>query len=189
MMGERIFMLAVTALQAGMVLAAPPPGGPPSGVPPPVARPPVRPVHGFGPAVRFHYAGPYWWGGWGWPGAYWSAPVFYSSAAWPFFVGSHGYLPPTIVYGPPAVVTSTAGVTYIEREPGMVSMQQQAPSPIAAPPPPPDAVPPAAAPPGAPTTTGPWWYFCASPRGAYPYVRECPSGWERVPAVPTGPTR
>jgi hypothetical protein len=200
MMGERIFLLAATALLAGMVLAAPPAGGPPPGGggarppggPPPVVRPPVRPVYGYGPAVRFHYVGPYWWGGWGWPGAYWPYPGFYGNAAWPFYVGSYGYLPPTIVYGPPAVVTSTAGITYIEREPGTVSMQQQAPSPIPAPPPPPppsDAVPPAAASPGTQSTMGPWWYFCASPRGAYPYVRECPGGWERVPAVPPGPTR
>jgi hypothetical protein len=201
MMGERIFMLAATALLGGMALAAPPPGGPPPGGPPqggagarppgrppPVVRPPVRPVHGYGPTVRLYYGGPYWWGGWGWPGAYWPYPGYFGSPAWPWYAGGYGYLPPTIVYGPPAVVTSTAGITYIERAPGTVAMQQQAPASTPAPPPP-DAEPPASAPPGTPPTTGPWWYFCASPRGAYPYVRECPGGWERVPAVPPGPTR
>jgi hypothetical protein len=71
------------------------------------------------------------------------------------------------------VVTSTDGVVYIERESGTVSTQR------------PDATP---APAGSSTAPPPpgtqWWYLCSSPRGAYPYVRECPGGWERVPAVP-----
>ena len=29
-----------------------------------------------------------------------------------------------------------------------------------------------------------YWYYCAASRGYYPYVQECPSGWERVPAAP-----
>ena len=33
-------------------------------------------------------------------------------------------------------------------------------------------------------TTG-WWYYCESSRGYYPYVKECPTGWERVPPAPT----
>jgi hypothetical protein len=28
------------------------------------------------------------------------------------------------------------------------------------------------------------WYYCAESRGYYPYVRECPGGWQRVSAVP-----
>ena len=28
------------------------------------------------------------------------------------------------------------------------------------------------------------WYFCPASKGYYPYVRECPSGWQRVPAQP-----
>ena len=30
-----------------------------------------------------------------------------------------------------------------------------------------------------------WWYYCDASKGYYPYVKECPSGWERVPPVPT----
>ena len=29
-----------------------------------------------------------------------------------------------------------------------------------------------------------WWYVCRKPAGYYPNVRECPSGWEKVPPVP-----
>ena len=28
------------------------------------------------------------------------------------------------------------------------------------------------------------WYFCAGSNAYYPYVRECPGGWQRVPSVP-----
>lgn len=29
-----------------------------------------------------------------------------------------------------------------------------------------------------------YWYYCRKPDGYYPYVRECPGGWERVAPVP-----
>jgi len=28
------------------------------------------------------------------------------------------------------------------------------------------------------------WHFCAASNAYYPYVRECPGGWQRVPAQP-----
>jgi hypothetical protein len=28
------------------------------------------------------------------------------------------------------------------------------------------------------------WYFCAGSNAYYPYVRECPGGWQRVPSQP-----
>ncbi|MCU0938472.1 MAG: hypothetical protein MUC86_04885, partial [Burkholderiaceae bacterium] len=56
--------------------------------------------------------------------------------------------------------------------------EQQPPAAPSAPASP--SAPPAAA--AAPGTQ--WWYLCSNPRGAYPYVRECPGGWERVPAAP-----
>jgi hypothetical protein len=30
-----------------------------------------------------------------------------------------------------------------------------------------------------------YWYHCAKPDGYYPYVKECPSGWEKVKPMPT----
>jgi len=181
---------------AGMALAAPPPGGRPGDGSPAArppgggsqgARPPGGPSHGapppqhahhpggggsywYGPSVRFYYGNPYWWGGPGYyaPGYYW--PGYYGSGY--YAPGSFGYMPPAYVYGPPGVVTSTGGVAYIEREDGTVSTQPAAPEAAA-------ALPATTPPPG-----GQWWYLCDSPRGAYPYVRECPGGWERVPAVP-----
>ena len=29
-----------------------------------------------------------------------------------------------------------------------------------------------------------YWYYCDSPSGYYPYVRECPGGWQRVAPTP-----
>jgi hypothetical protein len=39
-------------------------------------------------------------------------------------------------------------------------------------------------PPAAPV----WWYWCAEANAYYPYVKECPGGWQRVPpqTVPPG---
>ena len=36
---------------------------------------------------------------------------------------------------------------------------------------------------GSSETSG-WWYYCETARGYYPYVKECPSGWQRVPPAP-----
>src|SRR5688572_11413006 len=29
-----------------------------------------------------------------------------------------------------------------------------------------------------------WWYYCETSRSYYPYVKTCPSGWQRVPPAP-----
>jgi len=31
----------------------------------------------------------------------------------------------------------------------------------------------------------PYWYFCSDPRGYYPYVKACPSGWHQVAPQPS----
>jgi hypothetical protein len=92
---------------------------------------------------------------------YWGGG-FYYGAPYGYYGVPYGYWP----YAPPAVVTPPAPPVYIERNP--------------------DAAP-APSNPSAPA--GEWWYLCANPRGAYPYVRECPGGWERVPAIPPGQAR
>src|SRR5215831_359247 len=30
------------------------------------------------------------------------------------------------------------------------------------------------------------WYYCKGAKAYYPYVRECPSGWQAVPQTPPG---
>ena len=42
----------------------------------------------------------------------------------------------------------------------------------------------AAAAPAAPGAEN-FWYFCNSPQGYYPYIKECPGGWQKVvPQIP-----
>jgi hypothetical protein len=31
-----------------------------------------------------------------------------------------------------------------------------------------------------------YWYYCTSAQAYYPYVKECPAGWQKVPARPAG---
>ena len=33
-------------------------------------------------------------------------------------------------------------------------------------------------------TGGEWWYYCRAAGAYYPYVQQCPTGWERVPPHP-----
>ncbi|MGB8363481.1 MAG: hypothetical protein WCE20_02985, partial [Rhizomicrobium sp.] len=50
---------------------------------------------------------------------------------------------------------------------------------------PPDYVPPAPPPSGqAEPGQAQSWYFCSDPKGYYPYVQSCKSGWQPVPVVP-----
>jgi hypothetical protein len=69
------------------------------------------------------------------------------------------YAPPPVVYAPPPVV--------------------YAPPPVAVSPP--VAVAPQPAYVSQPTQN---WYYCDNPRGYYPYVASCASGWRQVPAQP-----
>ncbi|MCX7161854.1 MAG: hypothetical protein WCI19_12515 [Betaproteobacteria bacterium] len=86
----------------------------------------------------------------------------------PYWGGPWHYPPPAYYYPPyyPQVVVPAPQV-YIE--------QQAAPA----------AVPPA---PAAPVAAAPanYWYYCAAAKGYYPYVRECPGGWQRVAPQPPG---
>jgi hypothetical protein len=66
------------------------------------------------------------------------------------------YYPPQYYYSPAPVVYSAPPV-YIEQ-----SAVQAAPAP-------------------APQAQADW-YYCADSRSYYPYVSECPAGWQRVPA-------
>jgi hypothetical protein len=82
---------------------------------------------------------------------------------WPLFFPPIGYYPyyPYPRYS--EIVTLAAPVVYVE----------QSPSPVNAAP--------ANSQPTAPSND---WYYCHKPDGYYPYVRNCQSGWQRVPSQP-----
>jgi hypothetical protein len=68
--------------------------------------------------------------------------------------GPWGYYPYPYSY---PVVVQQQPVTYIEQNPGAAS---------------------------SPAAESGWWFYCDQSRGYYPYVRECPTGWQRVPPAP-----
>ncbi|MCC6534688.1 MAG: hypothetical protein IT531_19235 [Burkholderiales bacterium] len=59
---------------------------------------------------------------------------------------------------PPAVIVPPAPRVYIERDEAMVA-QENAPG---------------------------YWYYCRDSQTYYPYVKQCATPWERVPAAPQG---
>lgn len=78
---------------------------------------------------------------------------------YPYWASPWGpwWYPPPYYYAPvPVVVSPPAPVTYVE--------QRSAPA----------------------TGSGNWWYYCETAKGYYPYVKECPAGWQRVPPTPPG---
>ena len=78
------------------------------------------------------------------------------------------YYPPPLYYPyyPQVVVEQPIPQVYIEQE------QASAPAPTAS---------------GVPTgATSNYWYYCAAMKGYYPYVKECPSGWQKVLPQPPG---
>ena len=68
--------------------------------------------------------------------------------------------PPAYYYHPaPVYVAPPEPKVYVERSEVDGAVQQDRPS-------------------------GDWWYYCEATRGYYPYVKTCPSGWQRVPPAP-----
>jgi len=43
-------------------------------------------------------------------------------------------------------------------------------------------------PPAAQQNTPGYWYYCTNPEGYYPYIKECPNGWQQVEPVPPAPS-
>ena len=75
----------------------------------------------------------------------------------PFWGPPWWYYPPAPLYYPVAVPAQP--VTYIEQ-----GSNQAAP---------------------AANDGGGWWYYCDASKGYYPYVKECPGGWQRVSPTPS----
>jgi hypothetical protein len=70
------------------------------------------------------------------------------------------YYPPPYYYYPPAVAAPSAPPVYVEREPAPAQPQSQ------------------------PNND---WYYCSNPDGYYPYIKQCPGGWQRVAPQPPQP--
>ena len=90
-------------------------------------------------------------------GVYVGAP-YYGPAYYPYGP-YYPYRAPYYAY-PPVVVAPSQPPVYVE--------QSTAPASVAA----------------ASNASDGNWYYCADSNGYYPYVKECPAGWQRVPAQP-----
>lgn len=111
-------------------------------------------------------------GGWGWGlgigvvtgtviGAELANPYYpYSYYPYSYYPRPY-YSPPYPYYAyPPVAVVPQPPSVYIEHGSSQQAYQQPAPQP------------------------GYYWYHCNNPDGYYPYVKECPSGWQKVSPQP-----
>ncbi len=91
------------------------------------------------------------------------------NSGYPGFYGGYGFYDPFFYppfYGAPPVVVPMAPPVIVPPPPPPVYIQQQE----------------------TPATVQPQthdWYYCASPEGYYPYVKQCPGGWMRVAPRPS----
>ena len=85
--------------------------------------------------------------------------VFIGAPLFPWYYPSYYYPYYYPAYYPPVAAVPAAPPTYVER---------------------------GAAPAAAPQAQG-YWYYCADAKAYYPYVKDCPAGWQKViPQPPQG---
>lgn len=74
----------------------------------------------------------------------------------PYWGPGPWYYPPPYYYRPEVVVVPAP------QPPVYIEQQQEAPVETA------------------PQPSSQYWYYCAAAKGYYPYVKECPGGWQKV---------
>ena len=91
-------------------------------------------------------------------GLFLGVPLLAAAAYYPRYYPSYysSYYPAPYYY-PPAAVVSAPPPAYVEQYAPQAALPQQAQGD---------------------------WYYCAASRNYYPYVSECPSGWQRMPPQP-----
>ena len=76
----------------------------------------------------------------------------------PYYWGPWWWGPPAYYYPAPVYVAPPEPKVYVERSQVEAAPRERA--------------------------SGDWWYYCEPSRSYYPYVKTCPSGWQRVPPAP-----
>jgi len=97
-----------------------------------------------------------------WRGGYWDRGWHDGRFAWWWVVDDFWFDYPGPIY--PYPVYAYQEPVYVQPAPAPVYQTQ----PAYQPPPPAESN----------------WYYCDNPRGYYPYVTSCPSGWRTVPSTP-----
>lgn len=77
-----------------------------------------------------------------------------------YYPSPYYYAPPPYYYPPPVVVAPYVPPVYVEQGDYARSVPDQPPAS---------------------------WYYCAGSKAYYPYVRQCPEGWQRVSPQPPPP--
>ena len=107
-----------------------------------------------------HYGGSHYSGGWGY-----GHRGNYGGSSFGFYFGAPFYPYPYFPYRPPyyyppAIVTVPAiPPVYIQQTP-----------------------------PASQSNPSGYWYYCNNPEGYYPYIKECPNGWQQVEPIPPAPS-
>lgn len=115
-----------------------------------------RGYYGHGYQGHGHYYGRGYYGARG----YYPGFGFYFGSPYPYYPYAYPYWGPPYPYYPPAVVAvPSSPPVYIEKGGGR------------------DAAP-------AQSDAQAYWYYCASSNAYYPYVKQCPGGWERQVPMP-----
>lgn len=78
---------------------------------------------------------------------------------WAWHYPPPSYYYPYPYYYPPVIMAPSAPPVYIEQ--GQASEAEQ--------------------PPVQPQAQSNYWYYCNNPDGYYPYIKQCPGGWKKVP--------
>jgi hypothetical protein len=82
---------------------------------------------------------------------------------WPGYYGPYPYYAPyySPYYYPPVVVAPAGPTTYIQQDQAQAAPEQ--------------------------TPSAGSWYYCAESKTYYPYVKQCPGGWQQVAPQPGPP--
>ena len=88
-------------------------------------------------------------------GGYYGPSYYYGGLGLGLGYGLGYYGSPYYAYPPAVIAVPTAPPVYIQQTPPVV---QQNPSG--------------------------YWYYCNNPQGYYPYVKQCPGGWQQVAPTP-----
>ena len=109
-----------------------------------------------GHGFRGHHGGGFHHGGWGY-----GSSAFIGGVGIGYGYGAYNYYPyayPSYSYPTEIVVVPPA------QQP--VYIQQSAPQPVAK------------------QYPAGYWYHCSNPEGYYPYIKDCPNGWQQVEPTP-----
>lgn len=109
-----------------------------------------------------HYSGGHHGGGWGYGhgGYYNGIGLGLGLLGLGYGLGYYGgpYYSPYYAYPPTVVTIPVTPPVYIQQSPPVTQQY----------------------PPG-------YWYYCNNPDGYYPYIKECPQGWQQVDPIPSSP--